>query len=207
MTSRKDAEKEFRKRFIAEVAYRLFADRSFETVTVEDIARAAEFGKGTLYQYFESKEEIVAYVIQRGISELCQRIEAECLQETDLYVALNRLIELQYEFHATYGRLFLSLLRRNLDGLLTSQYFEDVKKRYEAKTQLTAKVLERGIDSGVFVSAESYRLARAVESVVKGFVVEGFERKQQKPTASDIGLIKQVLLNGIIKRRGENDNG
>ncbi|NSW83466.1 MAG: TetR/AcrR family transcriptional regulator [Syntrophothermus sp.] len=207
MTSRKDAEKEFRKRFIAEVAYRLFADRSFETVTVEDIARAAEFGKGTLYQYFESKEEIVAYVIQRGISELCQRIEVECLHEPDLHVALDRLIELQYEFHATYGRLFLSLLRRNLDGLLTSQYFEDVKKRYEAKTQLTAKVLERGIDSGVFVSAESYRLARAVESVVKGFVVEGFERKQQKPTASDIGLIKQVLLNGIIKRRGENDNG
>lgn len=204
MTGRKDAEKEFRKNFIAEVAYRLFAKRSFEAVTVEDIARAAEFGKGTIYQYFESKEEILVYVIQQGIAGLCRRIEAECLAEGDPCAALNKLIDLQYEFHVAYGPMFLSLLRRKLDGLLSVQCFEQVKDQYEAKNRLTAQVLDKGIRDGVFISADNYKLARVLGSVVKGFVVERLEQKTgEAGAADDLGLIKQVLLHGILRDKGE----
>jgi len=207
MARRKDVEKEFRRRFIAEVAFRLFAERSFETVTVEDIARSAEFGKGTLYQYFESKEEIAAYAIQEGVLAVCQRIEKECLQEADIRRALDRLVELQYEFHATYGRLFLSLLRRYLDGTLSGRAFDEVRNKYQTKTRLTAQVLERGISSGTVVPVDSHKLARMLESAVKGFVVEGFECRRSGLEKSDIGLIKEILLNGIIRREGEDGDG
>lgn len=200
MGRRKDVEKEFRRRFIAEVAFRLFTERSFETVTVEDIARTAEFGKGTLYQYFESKEEIAAYVIQQGISDACVEIERECLQEPDIGKALERLVELQYEFHKAYGRLFFSLLRRYLDGAFLNRVFDEVRSKYQIKTRLTAQVLERGMESGIVIPVESYRLARVLESAVKGFVVEGFECRRSGEEGADIDLIKQILLNGITKR-------
>lgn len=42
------------------VALRLFADRGFSATTVADITGAADVGKGTFFNYFPSKEHILA---------------------------------------------------------------------------------------------------------------------------------------------------
>lgn len=50
---------------IIEVAVRIFGKRGMAAPTVEEIAAAAEVGKGTIYNYFASKEEIVvAFMVQ-----------------------------------------------------------------------------------------------------------------------------------------------
>lgn len=50
---------------IIEVAIRIFGKRGMTAPTVEEIAAAAEVGKGTIYNYFATKEEIVvAFMVQ-----------------------------------------------------------------------------------------------------------------------------------------------
>jgi AcrR family transcriptional regulator len=44
---------------LVDIAARLFAERSFEAVTVADIARAAEVSEPTVYNYFPTKEALV----------------------------------------------------------------------------------------------------------------------------------------------------
>jgi AcrR family transcriptional regulator len=39
----------------------VFSEKSIDAATVEEITEKADVGKGTLYQHFEDKEEIVAY--------------------------------------------------------------------------------------------------------------------------------------------------
>lgn len=57
---------------IIEVAIRIFGKRGIAAPTVEEIAAAAEVGKGTIYNYFATKEEIVvAYMV-----ELEERVQA-----------------------------------------------------------------------------------------------------------------------------------
>jgi AcrR family transcriptional regulator len=48
------------RRLIAETATRLFAERGYEQVAVSEIARAAEVAEQTLYNYFPTKEHLVA---------------------------------------------------------------------------------------------------------------------------------------------------
>lgn len=56
---------------IIEAAVRMFGQRGLEAPTVEEIAAAAETGKGTIYNYFRTKEEIVvAYMV--GVEERLQ---------------------------------------------------------------------------------------------------------------------------------------
>ncbi|MFX1489777.1 MAG: TetR/AcrR family transcriptional regulator [Promethearchaeota archaeon] len=55
---RKEREKEKRREEIIEVAERLFLSQGFEDTTMDQIANKAEFSKGTLYNYFESKDDL-----------------------------------------------------------------------------------------------------------------------------------------------------
>ncbi len=54
----RERKKERTKHVLGDVAWRLFADRGFEHVTVADIAREAEVAETTVYNYFPTKEDL-----------------------------------------------------------------------------------------------------------------------------------------------------
>src|SRR5579872_3964309 len=58
-------------------AARLFASQHFHEVRMEDIAAAAEVGKGTLYRYFKDKEELYAALLDQAAEQMSQRL-CEC---------------------------------------------------------------------------------------------------------------------------------
>ena len=55
---RKTAEVEFRKDLVLRAAQELFAERAVDRVSMDDIAAAADYTRRTLYNYFESFDEI-----------------------------------------------------------------------------------------------------------------------------------------------------
>ena len=62
-SERKQREFERREQEIVEAAIALFRERDLHTVTIEQIAEAADVGKGTVYKHFQSKDEIYARII------------------------------------------------------------------------------------------------------------------------------------------------
>ncbi|MDQ7053892.1 MAG: TetR/AcrR family transcriptional regulator [candidate division KSB1 bacterium] len=63
---RKEREKLLRRQAILDAASRIFAQKGFERATLDEIAEAAEFGKGTIYNYFSSKEELFFTLLEEG---------------------------------------------------------------------------------------------------------------------------------------------
>ena len=61
---RKERERLFRKQEIISAAIKLFAKKGYEHTTLDEIAEASEFGKGTIYNYFQSKEEIYLAIVE-----------------------------------------------------------------------------------------------------------------------------------------------
>src|SRR6266550_5641819 len=59
---------------IADAAARLFAERGYERVAVSDVARAAEVSEQTVYNYFQTKEQLVTDLDQPIQDELCRLI-------------------------------------------------------------------------------------------------------------------------------------
>src|SRR6478609_950545 len=62
------------RRVIADAAARLFAERGYEHVAVSDVAREAEVSEQTVYNYFQTKEQLVIDLDQQIQDELCRLI-------------------------------------------------------------------------------------------------------------------------------------
>ncbi|MFC1694275.1 TetR/AcrR family transcriptional regulator, partial [Candidatus Latescibacterota bacterium] len=61
--SRREREKLAHRQEIMDAATRIFAKKGFLHATLEDIAREAEFSKGTIYLYFASKEDLLYSIL------------------------------------------------------------------------------------------------------------------------------------------------
>ena len=70
----RERKKEQTRQLIAETARRLFAERSFERVTVAEIARAADVAEQTVYNYFPTKEDLVYWRLESFEQELLAAI-------------------------------------------------------------------------------------------------------------------------------------
>lgn len=74
MQSRKEKEREFKEQMIIEAAAKLFAENKIENVKMDDIAKAADYTKPTLYNYFKSKDDILIGVYLKGWYESVEKI-------------------------------------------------------------------------------------------------------------------------------------
>ncbi len=62
---------------ILDAAARLFACQRFHEARMEDVAAAAEVGKGTLYRYFKDKDELYRALFERAGSGISARLRDE----------------------------------------------------------------------------------------------------------------------------------
>src|SRR5512147_2007307 len=74
--SRREREKAQRRDDILRAAREVFFQHDYHAVTVDDIAGAAEVGKGTVYLYFDTKETILAHLLLEGLDQLVAALEA-----------------------------------------------------------------------------------------------------------------------------------
>src|SRR5262245_17561894 len=109
-----------RERILTE-AIALFAERGIESVTVDEIAAAADIGKGTVYNYFKAKEDIiVAFLLDADREPLAAmpRLAAEAASAADaLDAACWSLLENKAEYHG-FVRAFLA-------RLVSAEHFAD----------------------------------------------------------------------------------
>src|SRR6202046_2730949 len=75
-TGLRDLKKARTRRLIADTAARLFSERGYERVVVSDVARAAEVSEQTVYNYFQTKEQLVTDRDQQVQEELVRLIRA-----------------------------------------------------------------------------------------------------------------------------------
>jgi AcrR family transcriptional regulator len=67
-----------RRQEIIDAARSVFAHKGFNNATLEDVAERAEFGKGTLYNYFTNKEALFVSVVEDSFDTVKRIAEEAC---------------------------------------------------------------------------------------------------------------------------------
>jgi AcrR family transcriptional regulator len=81
-------------REIEHAALRLFADRGYHEVTVDEIAHAADISERTFFRYFASKDDVLMAEWRRRMDALCDFLAARDPVEPAWQAMHNALIEL-----------------------------------------------------------------------------------------------------------------
>lgn len=78
VADRRKNEREERRKHILDAAQRVFYDKGVDAAKMGDVAKQAQLGKGTLYLYFKTKQELLLAIAvrhQRSMLEAFERIE------------------------------------------------------------------------------------------------------------------------------------
>ncbi|MBC7768240.1 MAG: TetR/AcrR family transcriptional regulator [Phycisphaerales bacterium] len=101
---------------LADAAIRLIATRGVDAVTIEDIARSAEVGKGTLYNYYSSKDDILLDFLAGVEAATLPRIAAAPVSGRSLALILNGAAWALLECKAPHHALARVVLARLASG-------------------------------------------------------------------------------------------
>jgi AcrR family transcriptional regulator len=125
---RRERKKEITRQALLQAAIKLFGDRGFQGTRVEDITDRVDLAKGAFYNYFDSKETLLAELILEGIELLERNYLAQLPDDGPLSVHLTEVVRLYgafYDEHPEYlllihqarGLLKLSLSEGGNDRL------------------------------------------------------------------------------------------
>lgn len=162
---RRERRKESRPGELVEAALELFAEKGYAATRLEDVASRAGVSKGTLYLYFESKEELFKAVVRQGLVPAIAEAEALIDGFEGSAVALFR--EIVMGFWRLIGDTRLSAIPKIM--IAEARNFPEIADFYHEEVirrgrRMLERALERGVASGEFRGVDVRHAARVLMS-------------------------------------------
>jgi AcrR family transcriptional regulator len=182
---------------ILKAAADLFATLPFHKVLLDDVAKQAGVGKGTLYVYFKNKEDLYFSVLYEGFSNLVERIRHQ-VEDSQLspIVHIERAIREIVEFAFRDRTLFEIMRNMPTGSAVVSERW--LHKRKELK-ELLKSVIEDGIEAGLFEDSHPELSARYIPGLVRAALIHGMDDMEPELlTAHITGFVMSALtLKGV----------
>ena len=202
---RKEREFETRRRLILATATELFQKDGFAGVTLDDIASAIEFSKGTIYNHFGSKEEIYASILVEHLNILLSCLKEAARTGRNTPERLRNSMKAYVRFYREHREYFKLLF---FIDLVSDHYRVPDTLLKEIRTLKIACLLElqnvvrEGVRSG---ELEGGRPAAQVSMVMWGMIngiIQLVESRQFKEEDLDrlIGLGFEIVLGGLKRK-------
>ena len=198
-------EKENRKNTILRAARRLFFDRGFKSVTVDNIAAKSEVSKGSIYLCFESKEEIYAQILISDNIALYERIKNFSAAEASASQLLMEFARIYVDYFLNDNELFRILMTFMLQtgqmNLTEKQNTELIRSTNE-NIKIISEIIQKGIDSGEFPPIGNIRqMQNAIWGMLNGvislFVFTGNPTKRTERIHTTVRDSLNVFIEGL----------
>jgi AcrR family transcriptional regulator len=203
--SRKEREYLAHREEILSSAQKVFAAKGFFPTTMSDIAREAEFGTGTLYKYFKSKQELYFTLIDEKVEEINRLIKAELSQKTSAIERIKKVLALQFEFierNRDFFRIYISE-RNRFEWTLKDDLGKGIHEKMITYINILAEVMSQGVKGKEFKPMNPMDLAHALVGIVNSFVFEWLISRETYPLISKLDTVLEIFLGGVerIERR------
>jgi len=209
VASRRERERQLRRETIIEAAQALFEQKGFERTTVEEIADEAELGKGTIYSYFNNKEEIYIAILEKKLDFLEEKMREAVANSESAVDALYGLYEAFIKYHR--GRKgFIDTLFLQVDNQILYRLggvVGGLKSKSSAWVENVQSTIQRGIDRGEFSPIDVERVSKVIIGTILGLIIQYEMGRIDEDLAGYRDAFFKLILEGIKgKTGGDADN-
>ncbi len=196
-TKLKNNTKKNKKLEIIQKSIEIVARMGYKKSSTEEIAKALDKTKGSLYYYFKSKDDLIKAVIEYESDQLKNEIMNAIKKTDDPRIKLK----LFYKVRAIKILKLLSFYK-----LVLNEYFDrytfimTTLKSYNKEESATIKsILKNGSDSGLFAISELDKTARAIIKTMHGFDFFMFLEGDREENLREMREILKIIIKGISK--------
>jgi len=196
-TEKNKALVERRKNQILGAASLIFSKEGFAKANTDEIANAANLGKGTIYRYFKNKRELFLSVVDRGLDKLKNAILTEIEKTEDPLKKIENAIKTYLSFFEKNSNLIGVLIHEqsSFQKRIAKRYFE----HYYGNVDRIKQTFKAGIEQGLIKDMDIDSVISVYTSMLNGLIymwqIEGGKYR----LIDKAPIVTKIFLAGIIK--------
>jgi AcrR family transcriptional regulator len=193
-------DKKEKKTKILEASIRVFAKKGLSNTKMADIAEAADIGKGTIYEYFRSKNEILEASFQHflegvekifssklvGVSNPLEKLSSYILAWADV-------LESEY---MDYVEIILDFWA---EGIRTKGKFAtaDLPQYYSESRKLIQSILDECIKKKKIRSVDTEIVASIILGCLDGLIIQWFIDRDIFDMKTSVCTLAKIITEGL----------
>jgi AcrR family transcriptional regulator len=198
---RREREKLRQRQEMLAAALDLFAEKGYHNVSMHEIAGKAEFAIGTLYRFFQNKEDLYKALVLEQCDRFQEALTRAIEEPGDEVEKLRNYVRTKGEMFSSnlpFVRLFLAE-SRGASFNIKAGLDEELRKRYYNFLQRLVAVFASGIKNKRFKKiADPVHLAVALDSVLDAFLLLWIDAPERHSYPEDPDAILDIFFKGLI---------
>ena len=202
--ARSQAHKEVKKSRIVEAAARVFARRGFFGTVMSEIATEAGMGKGTLYEYFNSKEElffaVFEWLVQQSGAQAKVGVAALGGSASDRLKALSDSLMALWVDQTDFFSLVMEFWSASASSQMRERFKSALSEAYSDFRRIVSALIREGMERGEFrtdVDIES--VAAALVGTWDALLLQAWFDQDFDPLTKARNFLN-VVLKGLAPR-------
>ncbi len=200
--SPKKVDKEARKKEILQAAMKVMARNGVGSVKINQIASAAGIGKGTVYEYFSSKEEICGAAMMAFLEQIEEVQARKLFRATSALDKFRAIVDSWVEVSETIEFDTMQfLLDIWAEGIRQSNQdlkkVFDMKKVYYEYREILSAIIRDGINAGVFREVAAEETAGIFLASVDGLMIQWLLDRENIDIRKLSKILIETFMNGI----------
>ncbi|MBB1078508.1 TetR/AcrR family transcriptional regulator [Limosilactobacillus sp. STM2_1] len=185
------------KKKVLQTALTLFANNGFHATTTAKIAKQAGVSEGTIYKYFNSKDDLLAKLLQPILLEIKDNFFSDIDYSADLTELIHFIVTDRIHFIDTNFDFIRLLMQEILTNKLANQYYTEFFNGNKGTLHQIAEL--RAAYPEINQSLTPVQILR---SIIGPVIIYIFQTKLfQIPAAdNDLSIIERQIINNLTKK-------
>ncbi|MGO0905792.1 TetR/AcrR family transcriptional regulator [Clostridioides difficile] len=190
-----------KKELILNATQELLREEKGATCSVSDIARRAGIGKGSIYYYFKSKDEIFDAVVEQTYRQIIDKCKV--IVEKSQLDSISKLM-LLFQSYIT------STVESSIDEYLHQQFNASIHQKSLAEiltslSPIVAEIFQQGVEEGIFKCEYTLEVSEIILSVFTFLLDPGIFSWNKEEKKRKLEALSLILERSLMAPKGSFD--